>query len=130
MTIRSWPAPASKRAKKGTFLVRFVQRLRRLFGGDGNGVSRGSPPLGPSDAFRDAGRLGEDRIDWADRDADVDAELFALEEELARLSGPVPDRAAVDVLLCPACGVFGEHLLDRDGFPVECRSCGWEGGAV
>ena len=53
------------------------------------------------------------------------------EAEIARLAvGASSDRAPVDILLCPACGVYGEHLLDRDGFPAECRTCGWEGGAV
>lgn len=58
--------------------------------------------------------------------------LFAeLEAQVERLGVRLKkDRSPVDIMLCPACRVYGEHLLDRDGFPAECRSCGWEGGAV
>ena len=85
-------------------------------------------------------RLGPDRTELeigggADRspmtDEEQDRILDELDAEVDRLiAAPGRDRAPVDILLCPACGVYGEHLLDRDGFPAECRSCGWEGGAV
>lgn len=54
-----------------------------------------------------------------------------LDAEIARLGAWSPrDRDPVDLFRCPACGVYGEHLLDRDGFPAECRGCDLEGGAV
>ena len=57
-----------------------------------------------------------------------------LERKTARMAearrGRAPNPEAVEMMRCTACGIYGEHLLDRDGFPVECRSCGWEGGAV
>lgn len=58
--------------------------------------------------------------------------LFAeLEAQVERLGARLQeDRSPVEIMRCTACGVYGEHLLDRDGFPAECRSCGWEGGAV
>ena len=122
--------------------MRFVERLGRLFGRSRNGVSRGDARLVPRDDPQDIDWLGGDPIKRDGWDGDIEAlaregeaELDALEEELARWSGlarggPVRDRAPVDILQCPACGVYGEHLLDRDGFPAECRTCGWEGGAV
>lgn len=81
----------------------------------------------------------EDRVDHLPMtDEELDAfmveqgQLFAeLEAQVERLGyGLQNDRSPVEIMLCTACGVYGEHLLDRDGFPAECRSCGWEGGAV
>lgn len=72
----------------------------------------------------------------SDEEADAflreqDRILDELDAEVERLiARSSPDRAPVEIMLCPACGVYGEQLLDRDGFPAECRSCGWEGGAV
>lgn len=122
--------------------MRFAPWLGRLFGGGGSGVSRDDARLVPRDDPQDIDCSGGDPIkrDCWDAESEAlaresEAELDALEEELARWSGlarggPVRDRAQVDILLCPACGVYGEHLLDPDGFPAECRTCGWEGAAV
>jgi hypothetical protein len=68
--------------------------------------------------------LRDDTVYWRDLETRLAEATAALRD------GPVRDRAAVDIMMCTACGVYGEHLLDADGFPAECRSCGWEGGAI
>lgn len=56
--------------------------------------------------------------------AELEAQVERLRTDRRR------DRSSVEIAHCTACGVYGEHLLDRDGFTAGCRSCGWEGGAV
>lgn len=101
----------------------------------GNRTVPGSPPAGADQLWGapepdlDLSPMSDEELDAFLREQDrILDELDAEVERLIARSGR--DRAPVDILLCPACGVYGEHLLDRDGFPAECRSCGWEGGAV
>lgn len=122
--------------------MRFVQRLRRVFGEHGRRAKRDDLLTRTSDHPQNSDRFSDGPDSWIDETSDIDAlireneaELRVLEQQVVCWSalvrgGPVRDRAPVDILLCPACGVYGEHLLDADGFPSECRTCGWEGGAV